>query len=309
MRKPFFEAGLLIPALFLCVLAANAQPQTFPEIVPLPDGFRPEGVALGYGHTIFAGSLSEGSIYKADLRTGAGDLVVPPQVGRIAVGLAFDRRSNMIFVAGGTAGEAYVYDAQTGASVAEYALDSSGEAFINDVVVSRDAAYFTNSFKPELYKVPLGPRDRLPDPGESEVIPLGGDFVQVPGFNSNGIDSTADGKWLIVVNSSLGTLYRVAPSTGDATLIDLGGADVVNGDGVVLEGRTLYVVQNRLNQIAVIELAPDLASGDVVWLITSPEFDVPTTAAGFGDALYAVNARFGTPPEPTTEYGIVRVLK
>ena len=34
--------------------------------------------------------------------------------------------------------------------------------------------------------------------------------------------------------------------------------------------------------------------------------DVPTTIASFGNALYAVNARFTTPPAPTTTYNIVR---
>ena len=66
-------------------------------------------------------------------------------------------------------------------------------------------------------------------------------------------------------------------------------------------------MRNRLNQIAVVELAPDLSSGDVVGTITDPSFDVPTTIAAFGNALYVVNARFTTPPTPDTTYNIVRV--
>jgi hypothetical protein len=41
--------------------------------------------------------------------------------------------------------------------------------------------------------------------------------------------------------------------------------------------------------------------------LTNPAFDVPTTAARFGSSLYAVNAKFGTPPTPATPYEIVRV--
>jgi hypothetical protein len=41
--------------------------------------------------------------------------------------------------------------------------------------------------------------------------------------------------------------------------------------------------------------------------ITNSAFRVPTTAAAFGNALYAVNARFGTNPGPDVEYEIVRV--
>jgi hypothetical protein len=149
------------------------------------------------------------------------------------------------------------------------------------------------------------------EPGaEVETITLGGDFEFVPGtFNLNGIDATPNGETLIVVNSTLGTLYTVDPATGDATRIDLGGATVPNGDGILLDGKTLYVVQNQLNQIAVIELSVDLSQSEVVGLITDADFRVPTTIAEFGNRLYAVNARFGTPPTPTTDYDVVQVQK
>ena len=41
-------------------------------------------------------------------------------------------------------------------------------------------------------------------------------------FNANGIEATATGQSLIVVNSATATLFRVNPDTGDATAIDLG---------------------------------------------------------------------------------------
>jgi sugar lactone lactonase YvrE len=111
------------------------------------------------------------------------------------------------------------------------------------------------------------------------------------------------------VNDSDSSLYTVDPQTGVATLIDLGGATVPNGDGILLQGKTLYVVQNQLNQIAVVELSPDLTSGTIVDTITSDHFRVPTTIAKFGNSLYAVNARFGTPPTPDTDYDVVRVTR
>ena len=300
--------GLLLLMFGFCG-SGNALDSLFPDIIPLPDGFRPEGVARGIGSELFAGSLADGSVYSADLRTGQIEPVIPPQDGRIAVGLSFDQRSGLLFVAGGPAGKAYVYDSITGNSVAEYQLSSSG-SFVNDVFVTRGAAYFTDSFQPVLYRLPLDPGGKLSDSAVVETIPLGGDFVFITGaFNTNGIVSSAAGDWLIIVHSTLGTLYLVDPETGVATLIDLGGADVVNGDGLVLEGRSLYVVQNRLNQVAVVELSPDFTSGDIVDIIIDDAFDVPTTAAIFGKSLYAVNARFGTPPQPDTEYEIVAVPK
>ena len=39
-----------------------------------------------------------------------------------------------------------------------------------------------------------------------------------------------------------------------ATTVDLGGYPLTNGDGLLVKGRTLYVVRNRLNQVAVVKL-------------------------------------------------------
>jgi len=287
--------------------AMFAQARPFPEIISLPDGFRPEGVVTGRGPILYAGSLGTGAIYQADLRTGEGSILVPPQEGRTAVGLGFDQRTNYIYAAGGRTGNAYVYDADTGATVGVYQLTAPG-SFVNDVIVTRDAAYFTDSFRPFLYRLPLLPGGRLSDSATVEEIALGGDFEFVPGgFNANGIEATPNGKFLIVVNSTLGTLYRVDARTGNASLIDLGDDTVRAGDGILLIGNTLYVVQNSFNQIAVVRLNPRLTSGEVQGIITNPNFDVPTTIASFGASLYAVNARFSTPSTAETTYNVVKV--
>ena len=175
------------------------------------------------------------------------------------------------------------------------------------MVVTRDAAYFTNSNEAVFYRVPLENNGELPSPLTFEEILLSGDYQLQTGFNSNGIAATPNGKTLIIVNSSDGVLYNVDPETGLATRIDLGTGSVPNGDGILLQGKTLYVVQNFLNKIAVVELEPDLTSGTIVEEITSEFFRVPTTIARFGNALYAVNARFDIMPTPETEFEVVRV--
>lgn len=281
-----------------------------PDIIALPDGFRPEGITAGRGSTFFVGSLADGSIYRGDFQTGEGEILVTPSEERVAVGLAYDQRSNLLFVAGQSSGELHVYDADTGDEAGTFQLTDGGEGtFINDVIVTRNGAYLTNSFQSEIYRVPLSRNGQLPEADAAETIALGGDYEAVDGFNTNGIEATPNGDFLIIVNSSTGKLYRVDPETGDAHEIDLRGDNVQAGDGLVLDGRTLYVVQNQSNQIAVVELTPDLASGEVAKTITSEHFDVPTTAASFGNDLYAVNARFGTDPTPETEYTVVRVSK
>lgn len=308
-KRKMLTSILLVAALSVAAIPALAQGMAFPKIIQLPNGFQPEGIAAGKGADFYAGSLANGAIYKGDLRTGEGDLLVQGQNGDIAVGMSFDERSGYLFVAGGLTGAAKVYDSRTGDRVGFFQLAGPG-SFINDVIVTRQAAYFTDSFNAVLYKLPLSSDGRLPAPSQVQSVTLGGDWVQVPGafvFNANGIEATADGKSLIVVNSNTGNLFRVDPETGTAYQIDLAGESVAAGDGLLLEGLRLYVMQNRLNLIAVVELAPDLATGQVAGGITDPAFRVPTTLLGFGNWIYAVNARFGTPPGPATDYDIVQV--
>jgi sugar lactone lactonase YvrE len=279
----------------------------FPELISLPNGFQPEGIASGAGSVFYVGSIPSGAIYRGDLRTGLGEVLVPAQTGRAAIGLKFDERSGFLFVAGGPTGFAYIYDGRTGNEVAALQLTTL-PSFINDVIITKEAAYFTNSFQPILYRVPLDKNGALLALPNSEAIPLGGEYQFTPGaFNANGIAATPDGKTLIIVNSTEGALYTVDPVTGVATRIDLGTGGVPNGDGILLQGKTLYVVQNMLNQIAVIELSPALTSGAIEETITSPTFRVPTTIARFGNSLYVVNARFGTLPTPDTAYEVVLV--
>jgi sugar lactone lactonase YvrE len=306
MRTVRLAAGLAAAAVLMSTVAAHAQ--SFPDIIPLPNGWRPEGIVSGNGTEFYVGSLANGAIYKGDYRTGQGGVLVPGQTGRVTVGLSFDKRSGYLFAAGGPSGQAFVFDTRTGQEVAAYALAGPG-SFVNDVIVTREAAYFTNSFQPVLYKLPLSGGGGLPDPSQVQALPLSGDWVQSLGFNANGIEATPNGKTLIVVNSGQGVLYRVNPDTGEAKRIDLGGEVVTAGDGLLLDGKTLYVMRNQLNLIAVVRLSNDYTSGQVVGGITNPAFRVPTTISEFGNALYAVNARFGVPNPGEADYDIVRVLK
>lgn len=308
------KTRITIALLSLSVSAATSQAtaaESFPEVIALPQSWGPEGIAIGRGTEFFAGARQQspfqGAIYKGDLRTGEGDILVPPQAGRYALGMKVDERSGYLFVAGGPSGVGFVYDAETGEDVAIIRFTSAA-SFVNDVVVTRDAAYFTDSLSAHLYVVPLGPGGTLPAAPTFTALTLTGDFQLTPGFNLNGIAATPDGKSLVVIQSSTGRLFHVEPLTGVTDAIDLGGEALTNGDGLWLDGRTLYVVRNRLNQIAVVELDRELRAGDYVANLTSPAFDVPTTIAEFGNSLYAVNARFSTPIAGAA-YQVVRVTK
>lgn len=295
---------LLAPAVSAAPAASSGPPRpVFPDTIQLPDGFAPEGIAVGRGTTFFTGSLTGGDIYRGNLRTGEGEVIVPPQEGQVAVGMKVDHR-NRLWVAGGGMGAARVYDADSGELLRTYQLTTSTPTFVNDVVVTRQAAWFTDSMRPVLYRVPIAPDGTL---GAAEEVPLDDEIPFIAGFNLNGIEATPNGKTLIVAHSTTGELFTIDAATGEAEKIDLGGATLTNADGILLLGRTLYVVRNQNNEIAVVDLAGDLSSGSVERTLTDPDFDVPTTIARFGAALYAVNARFGTTQTESTQYSVVRV--
>lgn len=274
----------------------------YPVTLPLPNGFQPEGITIAPGGKAYLGSRADGDIYRLDLRTGRGR-VISQGPGTPSVGLKTDGR-RLLYVAGGTAGTARVVDQRTGRVVRDFAF-SAAPSFVNDVILTRSSAWFTDSARPQLYRVKRAPDGR---PATSfTTLPLRGDWVQGEGNNANGITTTPDGRALLVVNSSNGKLYRVNPADGVARTVDLRGATLTNGDGLLREGRTLYAVQNRLNRIAVLQLNRAGTAAKLLRTITSPRFDVPTTVARFGASLYLPNARFTTPATPSTTYDVTRV--
>ncbi|HWL35012.1 MAG TPA: hypothetical protein VNQ77_02345 [Frankiaceae bacterium] len=296
-------AGLAVVQAAPAVAAA-----AWPDVIALPNGYRPEGIAGGTGTTFYVGSIPTGAVRVGDYRTGVVDELVPAQSGRAAIGLKYDR--GLLWVAGGPTGKAFVYDATTGDDVAVHTLTTAA-TFVNDVVLTRDAAYFTDSVNPVLYRIARNPDG---SPGALTVLPLTGDLVYTSGFNVNGIAATPDGTTLFVVQSNKAALYVVDAATGVTTLVPLtdpaGGTEsLVNADGILLDGRTVYVVQNRGNAVAEVLLAPDYSSGVVVSRTQVAAFQVPTTIAEHGSSLYAVNARFGVSSPDTASYGVVRLAK
>ena len=311
MRLPRTSARRLLVLLVMAGVAlvpATAGAATFPDTIRLPDGWQPEGIAAGRGTSLYVGSIPTGAVWKGDARTGQGDVLVPGRPGeRSAIGIKVDRR-NRLFVAGGATGKAFVYDARTGADLASYQLATPGAAtFVNDVVVTDTAAWFTDSSAAQLYKLPLGRHGRLPAQDAVRTLPLTGDFQLGASPNLNGIVAARGGRTLLSVQTSTGLLVRINPRTGGTREVDLGGATLENGDGMLLAGRVLFVVQNRSNQIAVVVLSKSLDRGRVVSAISDDDFDVPTTIAFQAGHLYAVNARFGTTDPQPARYDIVRV--
>jgi hypothetical protein len=290
-----------------------------PTVIQLPKNFSPEGITTAKRHTFFVGSRTTGAIYSGSLRTGEGDILVeggPDLMGddRAATGLKVDRRGRL-FVSGADSKHIRVYDARTGEQLRDY-FAGVDAGFINDVIVTKRGAYFTDSNNARLYFVPFGKHGEL---GDLTRIPLGGDYMNDAGFNANGIEATRGGKSLIVVKSNTGELLEVDAATGLADRIEVTGGDgeLVNADGILLKGRKLYVVENRddpdpaaggVGVISVVKLSRNLSSGRIVRTIHSDLFQVPTTIARSGGRKYVVNAKFNL-PNPDGSFEVVKVPK
>jgi sugar lactone lactonase YvrE len=309
--------------LFIAVLAfvlapwpaTAAPPGNFPDQIDLPPGFFPEGIESGRGTSVFVGSLVDGAIWRGDLRTGLGSVFTNPDdqgQGRVSVGIAYEAGRNRLWVAGGGpgfgigAGDVRVYDASSGALLATY-LPPGEVGALNDVAITHDAVYVTDSFNAQLVVIPLPADGSLPSEDSATLLPVSG-VTQSGGPNLNGI--VAKSGVLLVAETSTGTLYRVDPDTGIAEPVDLG-EDLPSPDGLELRGNTLYVVGGGV--VTVVRLGARLASRVVLGVITDPGapnnplLDVPTTGTVAAGRLWVVNARFGTTPTPDTEYWITQL--
>lgn len=281
----------LLPAaaLALVPLTSASAARGGPELIPLVTGSSPEGISAGPGTSFFAGARADGAVYRGDVRTGELTELVAGQTGEIAVGLLYDATTERLWVAGGTTGDVTAYDPDTGEVL--FTANAGMGRFLNDVAVTRDAVYVTDSRTNQIVVIPLTGGD-LPADGTFEVLDVRGDYVQPTGFGLNGIRVLPDGDLLVV---SGGVLYAVDPQDGDADRIEQSGRQLVGGDGLVLDGRTLYAVNGYGgDEVAVLRFAPDFQSVQATGLIRDVDLDRPTTGALIDGALYVVNGRFET---------------
>jgi sugar lactone lactonase YvrE len=271
--------------------------------IVLPGATSAEGLATGRGATFYAGDLGQGDIYKGNLRTGRVALFIDAPAGRNALGIKADVRDGLLFVAGGPTGQGYVYDLRTGADIAQFQFGTAGSSFVNDVVVVRGVAYFTDSQQPVLYRVSITGKRQV-DTSFTTLDLTGPAANLTGGFNLNGIAASRSGRTLIVSHSADATLYTVNPATGESAPI--AGANLPNVDGILFQAGRLWAVQNASNQVTELKLSSDLSTATVKRVYTNPAFETPTAIARSGNLLAVVNAKFDTGNPPTaTQYEVV----
>jgi sugar lactone lactonase YvrE len=321
MNKKLTLAMLVLATWALAAPMTHADDKPFPKRVPVLDGSYHEGFAIGRGTTAYSGS-PDGSIYKVDLRSGQGEVLVAPKPDFDVInecyklGMRVDPRSNYLFVAGCIHGNFMVFDADTGAEIMNYQLAPEFSTVINDLAITADAVFVTDFGQPYLYRLPLSANGRLPASTAVTAIPLSGDIVSDDPAccKGNGIVATPDGKTLIVGNSNNAQLYRVDPASGRTDRIVLDKPLVGFIDGIILHQGKLYIltpdgdgaVAGR-DWVQVVALDKEMLKGTLAGIITDPDMDGVASGAIFGDSLYVNNARYYDFPAPENEYWITRL--
>ncbi|MFL5807112.1 MAG: SMP-30/gluconolactonase/LRE family protein [Roseiflexaceae bacterium] len=312
-RWTLIVVSLALSAGLLAAVPASAAPLGKPRptsyILPGDQVF-PEGVAYQSSTgNFYVSSTTDGTIFRGNVKQAMTTVFLPGGAdGRTtATGLKVDHQGRL-FVSGGSSGKLFIYDTTTGKLLASFSSNAT-PTFINDVAVAPDgSAYFTDSLSPFLYRV-------VPNPSGGFTFETWLDFtgtalVYQTGFNVNGIAATHDGKYLIVVQSNTGKLFRINTQTKAVAEIALEGEPVTAGDGLLLRGHTLYVVRNSLALIVKIKLAGNFSSGQVVSSTTDPSFAFPTTIAEAPGRFLVVNSQFdkrGPPPTPVLPFTVSSV--
>ena len=115
-----------------------------------------------------------------------------------------------LFVAGGSTGDAFVYNAKTGKTIAAYELPTSGATFVNDVVVHEARGMVHGLAEGGSVSAAARP-ERTPGASDSvQAVNLTGDFQQQPGFNGTA-STRPERKTLVIVQSNTGRLFTVTP--------------------------------------------------------------------------------------------------
>ena len=283
------------------VAAADSAATRVYTLTPSTHG-NPEGVAFDrQTGAFFVGATGDGTIYRGTLDDPSVKELIPGASGKSAVGLKVAH--GRLYVAGGATGTLVVYDLASRRQVAAFATGAGG--FLNDLAVtSRGDVFVTDSFRPTLWHVTAA--QVRAGGGTPEAISVAPEIVYAAGvFNLNGIVALDDHR-LVVVQSSNGALFRIDLDHAGRRIQRLDADPVVGGDGMLLEGDRLLVMQGAPAQLTFLRLDHQGSRATVVSHVTDPTLRGPSTVARARERYLVVNADFATSTMPFTVSGIAR---
>lgn len=267
------------------------------ESYALPgDQLFPEGIAYNANTGIFyTGSTLNGDVIQVDVQTGKSSLFAPgvKQNRNDCRGMKVDAKKRL-WICGGEENKIHVlgYNGMPIKSWDLKALYNSG--FINDCVADKNYMYFTDSRVQKIYRANVA--GVLPLNIEEWLSFTDQQIPYAAGFNANGAALTPDGKYLIIVISNSGRLYRIDRNSKAITEIILN-VRVTSGDGLWLEGNTLYVSRNATSQIFPVQLNANFTEG-IVGSGFGSNLSFNTTIAKAGQYFLVVNGQLNRRPSP-----------
>lgn len=257
----------------------------------------PEGIEIDSDGNIYISSAVDGTVMRISSEDGTGEVLSASNALLEADFNVFPRflgakldDSNRLWIAGGRTGEVFVLNAASGQLIKRMSVNNEG-SLLNDASITSDAVYITDTRQPILWRIALD-GDEIGDP--ERWIDFTGSSLEhdQEGRNLNGIVADPSGQYLLGIQMDKGLLYRISVADKSVTPVDVGGETLANGDGLVLDEQTLYLVRQADTEIVTLDLAEDWTSAKVVSRFTHPALTWPATAALYGDELYVVDSQF-----------------
>jgi hypothetical protein len=283
-----------------CLVACSKQDpiKIKQEIYTIPGStFFPEGIAFSpHAAAFFTGSTSNGDVVQVNVETGVADLFASgAKQGRgDCRGMKVDSKDRL-WICGGEENRVHVLDKE-GMLIESWDLKAMyNSGFLNDCAVDEQYIYVTDSRVQKIYRAKTS--GNQPGPVEewlnftNQQIPYG------TGFNANGIVLTPDGKYIILVVSNSGKLYRIDRSS-KAIIEIIINTPVTAGDGLWITGETLYVSRNTTNKIFPVKLSNDYSKG-TVGVEFGENLLFNTTIAKAGNYFLVVNSQLNRRPSAT----------
>jgi Cu-Zn family superoxide dismutase len=287
-----FVAGLTVSTASAALAQSSVTVLALPEAAAYPEGVTVDP-ATG---AVYTNSANTGVVFRVDPDTGETSLVgdpldmadarTTPPVS-VALGLKADGEGRL-WVAGARTGSMHVLDIATGQRVARFTTPE-GAALINDVALTSDAAFFTDTLRPVLWRAA---RDAVVDAKLEPWLSFEGtalEYGEEP--NLNGIVATPDGRYLLVVQMKAGRLFRIDTQTREVAMIETGDSALDGGDGLALLGQRLFVVRQWSEEIVALDLSADFATATEAKRLKFAELAWPATAAVRGDRLIVANSQ------------------
>lgn len=298
MKNKIFIAALFAIIVISCskednIITVAKESYTLPGDTLFPEGIAYNSVTGNF----YTGSVTNGNILQVNVQNGDTKLLAGGATHnrKAATGMKIDQM-NRLWVCGGADNKVQVLGLD-GTLIKSWDMNALfGSGFINDCIIDNSHIYFTDSRVRKIYRT--GITETVPGNMEEWLSFTDAQILYAAtGTNANGIVKTPDNKYLIIVISSSGKLFRIEKVTKAITEIILN-TPVTSGDGMHLEGNILYVSRNATNLIFPVVLNADFTQGTVgAGFGTNLMFN--TTIAKAGNYFLVVNGQLNKRATPT----------